>query len=182
MAPTVTALFVAGPTLSVGSSAQFTATATFSNSTIQSVTTQASWQSSNAAVASVTGAGLVAGVSAGTADITATYQNVSGTAHVTVNREPPPAYTISGMVTDAQSHGVLPDVRIASFDGAANQKLTTTDSSGNYSIAGVVGGIVVVTAVATNYATSTQALTVAGDTRLDFVLQRMSSSLERARR
>src|SRR5205809_2430134 len=42
------------------------------------------WASSNTAVATVTGSGLVSGVTAGTATITATSETVSGTAAVTV--------------------------------------------------------------------------------------------------
>lgn len=53
------------------------------------VTSTASWSSSNGAVATVNASGAVTGVGDGDADITATYQSVSGKAHVTVVRAAP---------------------------------------------------------------------------------------------
>jgi len=49
-----------------------------------------SWASSNAAVASVNGSGLVSGLVVGTTTITATSEGQSGTAAVTVTAAPPP--------------------------------------------------------------------------------------------
>ena len=70
-APTVTGLTVTGPTSAAnpGATAQFVATALMSNSTTQTVTSQAVWQSSNGAVASVSGSGTVTAIAAGEADI-----------------------------------------------------------------------------------------------------------------
>src|SRR5581483_3891787 len=99
-----------------GASAQFSATATLSNNTSQTVTSQATWQSSNPPVATVTSGGLVIGVSAGNVDITATYQNVSGVAHLTVIRQTPVTYSVSGTVTDGTSHGVLPNIGVELAD------------------------------------------------------------------
>ncbi len=84
--PTVTAVSVSGSTPNVGASAQFTATASLSNGTSQNVTAQASWQSSAPSIASVSGSGVVIGVSAGDADITASYQNLTGRLRITVGR------------------------------------------------------------------------------------------------
>jgi uncharacterized protein YjdB len=69
----------------LGETAQFTATATLSNGTTQDVTSQATWQSSNAAVATVTPTGIVRSVAAGEADISATYSSVSGSRQVRVS-------------------------------------------------------------------------------------------------
>jgi uncharacterized protein YjdB len=49
------------------------------------------WSSSNALIATVTSAGLVAGVAAGSATITATSEGKSGTASITVIVAPPPS-------------------------------------------------------------------------------------------
>jgi len=74
---TVTAVSVSGA-VGLGGSAQFNATARFSDGTSQDVTSQSSWFSSDATVASVTAGGVVTGVAAGTATISATYAGVTG--------------------------------------------------------------------------------------------------------
>src|SRR4029077_7741633 len=53
------------------------------------------WATSNAAVASVSGSGLVTGVAAGTATITATSEGQTGTATVTVTNVPVASVTVS---------------------------------------------------------------------------------------
>lgn len=83
--PTVTSVIVNGPgcaaavcTGTVGATLQLTATAQLSNSTAQSVTSQAQWASSSPNVATVNNAGLVNFRAAGDSDITATYQGQQG--------------------------------------------------------------------------------------------------------
>jgi hypothetical protein len=73
----VMSVAVAGPTLQVGATGQFKATATLSDGTKQDVTAASTWTSSNTAVATVTAAGLVTAVSAGSTVITATYQGTA---------------------------------------------------------------------------------------------------------
>jgi hypothetical protein len=65
---------------------EFTATATLSDSTREDTTLRATWLSSNTAVASVSPTGLVSANGFGMANITATYQNLTGTFIVTVAR------------------------------------------------------------------------------------------------
>ena len=82
---TVTAVTVNGEiSITVGQTSQFTLTATLSDGTTQNVSTSATWQSSNAGMASVSAAGAVTAVSPGTATITATYQGTSNALAVTV--------------------------------------------------------------------------------------------------
>jgi hypothetical protein len=83
-ATTVSTVVVSGGVPGVGGSSQFSAVATLSGGTSQDVTGAATWASSNTAVATVSGTGLVVGVSAGTAVITATYSGVAGTDSITV--------------------------------------------------------------------------------------------------
>lgn len=64
----------------VGQTTQLTATEGLTDGTTQDVTTQATWQSSNAGIATVSATGLVTAVALGEATITATFQGVSGTA------------------------------------------------------------------------------------------------------
>ncbi len=67
-----------------GQNQQLTAQAVYPDGTSQDVTSQATWSSSATNVATVSGTGLVSGVSAGTSTITATLGSVSRTAVATV--------------------------------------------------------------------------------------------------
>src|SRR5437764_9189463 len=97
-APTVSTLTISGLAPLVGASAQFAAAANMSSGTIQIVTSQSAWQSSDPTVANVTSSGVVTGMGPGAVDIAATYQNVTGTAHVTVASTTPTTFTIKGTV------------------------------------------------------------------------------------
>ena len=84
--PTVLSVGVSGaPILTAGSTSQLSATASLAGGAAQTVTGTATWQSSNAAVATVSAGGLVTAVSAGTARITATYQGNEGSFGVLVS-------------------------------------------------------------------------------------------------
>jgi len=84
----------AAPTVQVGQTAQLTATprdASGNPLTGRVIT----WQSSNGAVASVNGSGLVTAVATGAATITATSEGQSGTAVVTVSNVPVASVTVT---------------------------------------------------------------------------------------
>jgi uncharacterized protein YjdB len=76
------------PSIPVGATRQFTATAVFTDNTTRDVTAQATWSSSDAAVAVVLSSGGTAGrasaVAEGKATITATYKGMSGTTVLSV--------------------------------------------------------------------------------------------------
>jgi uncharacterized protein YjdB len=110
ISPVVTAISVgpAGATVSVGSSAQFIAMATYSDGSVKAVTASASWSSSNPAIASIQSTGqaspgLATGVAVGMATIMATFSGISGSTTLTVATGPvvtsislsPTAVTIS---------------------------------------------------------------------------------------
>jgi uncharacterized protein YjdB len=97
--PSPTGLLVTPATSSVrvGGTQQFTATLTLEDGTSQTVTNQASWTTSDGAVATITtgggggpggggggGRGLATGIGAGSATITATYSGFSATASIAV--------------------------------------------------------------------------------------------------
>ncbi len=67
-----------------GATSQFTAIATLTDGSKEDVTSRAGWQSSNAAVATVTPLGLVASVALGTATISATYVGKTGSEIISV--------------------------------------------------------------------------------------------------
>ncbi len=86
LAPTIAAVNVSGwlSPLSVGQSVQLTATAVLSDGSSRIVTTQATWETSNAAVAIVSPAGLVVAQAGGSAEIRATYQARTGGLNLSV--------------------------------------------------------------------------------------------------
>jgi hypothetical protein len=89
--PTVSSVSVTGGnTVTAGQTLQLSATANFSNNTTQNVTTTAAWESGSTGIATVNSAGLVTAVAAGTAEIRARFQNVTGTLGLTVNAIPDP--------------------------------------------------------------------------------------------
>lgn len=74
-----------GTSVNVGSNLQLTATATYADSSTEDITTDSAWTTNSAGVATVGAAtGLVTGVSAGTATISATHDDVVGTTTITV--------------------------------------------------------------------------------------------------
>ncbi len=81
---TVSAIAVNGSVPAVGSTSQFTATATMSDGTTKDVTSAATWQSSNSADATVSSTGMVTGVAGGSVTVTATYQSVTGSDQFTI--------------------------------------------------------------------------------------------------
>ena len=88
---TLTSVLVApaAPSLAVGSSKQFTATANYSDNSTKDVTTSATWSSSNTTVASVESTGqaapgLATGMASGTATVSAAFDGMSGSTSLTV--------------------------------------------------------------------------------------------------
>jgi hypothetical protein len=84
-APAVTAVRVEGAaTVTEGETLQLKAMAELSAGSPRDVTAEASWLSSNPAIATVSATGLVTGVRAGTADISAGYQSLTGRRTVSI--------------------------------------------------------------------------------------------------
>jgi hypothetical protein len=168
---TTTALAVIGPTPAIGETIQFTATATRSDGATANVTLQAAWQSSTTAVATVSASGLVTGVGPGETDITATYQQISGSRRVKVEPSPARTFTMSGTITD-ESTGRPIDAEVEVIDGANVGQKTHADVDGRYSLAGVAAGSLTLRARATNYESTDNRVTISNaDARLDIRLQ-----------
>ena len=74
----------ANSTIAKGDAEPFTATGAFSDGANEDVTSQVTWASSTATVATISGAGLATGLAPGTSTITATLSGVSGQALLTV--------------------------------------------------------------------------------------------------
>ena len=86
-ASTLTAIAVtpSNPSITAGTTQQFTATGTYSDGSTGDLTGSVAWTSSNTGVATIDGTGLATAVSMGLATITATSGSVSGAATMTVN-------------------------------------------------------------------------------------------------
>ena len=74
----------ANSTMAIGTSKQFTATGTFSDTSTQDLTASVLWSSSQATVATINNLGLATSVALGSATITATLGTVSGSTGLTV--------------------------------------------------------------------------------------------------
>ncbi len=169
--PTVTSITIAGSlTMSnVGQTSQMTATAHYAKGTTENVTTQATWSSSDANIATVSN-GLVTSVGTGTVTITATFKNVSGSTRVIITR--PPTYTLSGLVTESVPHTstAIVGVRLEVADGANKGKYALTDATGKYQIADVQTATFSVRATMAGYSDATKQVVLAGNSTLDFAL------------
>jgi uncharacterized protein YjdB len=139
-----------------GQTAQLTATTLDSTGAALSGRT-VTWVSSNTAVATVNGSGLVTGLAAGAATITATSDGKNGTAVITVTVTPVPVASVSvspasASVTAGQTVQLTATPRDA--NGTALTGRVVTWSSGNTAVA-TVSGSGLVTAVAAGSATIT---------------------------
>jgi len=106
---TVTVIPVAAVTVSpgsaaltVGQSASLAAVATDANGNTLAGRT-ITWSSANTSIATVSGAGLVKAIGAGTTTITATSEGKSGTAQVAVTAPTPPPPTVASVVVSPSS-------------------------------------------------------------------------------
>ncbi len=120
-------------TINAGSTQLLTATATYSDGTITDVSSSASWDSSNTAVATINSGGVVTGVSAGAATVTASLSGVSGTAALTVNPPTPPgtmvtAITVTPVAATIATHGTQQFTAVATLSSGATQTVTTAAS------------------------------------------------------
>jgi len=74
---TLQSVVINGTAPAKGASAQFTATAMYSDGSTRDVTSTATWATSDSTIATVTAVGVVTGVTDGTASITVTYSTTS---------------------------------------------------------------------------------------------------------
>lgn len=158
-----TAITITGvPTVAVVSF-QATASARLSDGSSQDVTRSATWESSNAAVATVSTSGFVSLVANGETDIQATYSGLTTSAHLKVTI--PQVSVVSGVVTDASTSKPLADVRVQLVVGGS----ATTDAQGAYKVT-VTQGRVLLEFSKAGYQTLEKEIDVSGDMTLSVAL------------
>src|SRR5476651_406636 len=164
--PTIGSMTITGTTPAMGASAQFSAMATLSNGAVQDVTSQATWQSSNPAIATVSATGTVTGVTPGDVDIRAAYQNVSASRGISIAALPC-RFSVSSISLIARSAGDSLTVMVAVTQGvncawtASSLSAFVTIASG---AAGTGNGAVVMAVAPNTGASRTGTATVAGQT------------------
>ena len=87
----------ANPSVTAGTTEQFTATGTYTDNSTQNLTNSATWSTANTAVATINAQGLARGVAVGNTTVTATSGSISGSTAVNVT----PAALVSIAVTPA---------------------------------------------------------------------------------
>lgn len=143
--PTLTTVTVgpSTPSVAVGKTQQMTATGTYDNGYTESITTSASWATSDVTIATVSSTGLVTGIAAGSATMSATQAGVSGSTTVTVtvanlssiSITPASKSISSGQTQQFTAIGILQngdteDVTDAVTWTSSNTAAATIDSSG----------------------------------------------------
>lgn len=174
----------AGASAAVGDTVQFTATATFSDGTTQTVTGQATWESSNTAVVTITSGGLATFVAQGEADIKATYRSssgttMSGTSRVTVANKAASRHTLTGTVSDSSSGSMLSGVNARILDGPDANRTAVTDASGRFSMPDVTAGSFLVQFTRANYETRSISVSMSADTAVSVQITAQQASVTR---
>jgi trimeric autotransporter adhesin len=145
----------ANPSVAKGLTAQFTATGTFTDNSTSDLTTQVTWASGTASVATINTAGLATGVSAGTTTISAALSGVTGSTLLTVTGQAAVSsasvsWGVTGnsgaLVTQADGLRLLPSGRTIDMPWLGVDRVAITlDMAaslvpGDVSIMGVNGG------------------------------------------
>jgi hypothetical protein len=136
-----------GPTgvgILVAKTQQMTAIGTYDDGTQKNITgsTSTAWTSSDATVASVSSAGLVTGVGAGTANITATNGVATGSASITVSLTGVTSITVTPSSQSVSASGGIPFClqAIAAPSGtdiSSTATWTFTNSAGGGAVSGI---------------------------------------------
>jgi hypothetical protein len=170
-AVTVTSVTVAGAsTGKVGDTSQLAATAIMSDGTTQTVTSQATWESSNTATATVSASGLASFVAAGEVDIKATYKSVTGTLHLSISPLPTPHYNLSGTITDKGNGKNIFQATVLVVDGPDAGRSVQTDSNGMYTFSQLTAGTFTLKVTHGGYLDVSRQVTLSSNLQVDIVM------------
>jgi hypothetical protein len=164
-----------------GETVALTATARWSNGATQSVTNRATWSSEDPRVATVSQQGVVFGLAAGEARVTATFNAVQSTATVSVAGHAHFALSLhvhEGAPTENVS---IAGAAVTAVDSGGNPSSGRTDASGRV-VLNVRAGPVRITLASNGYETSETGVDVTGEAVLELplvpVLQELRQSFE----
>jgi hypothetical protein len=125
---------------------QMTARADLSDGTSRDVTTQSKWETSNASIATVSAAGVVTAIGSGQVEVRATFQNVTGSATLTVNAPAPgpsKTFAVFGVAREtAPASHPLAGVVIRVTAGPDAGATATSDASGAFRFTALKEGTV----------------------------------------
>lgn len=147
------------PTVTIGKTQQLTATGTYSDNSMQDLSTQVTWASSDTTKATVSSTGLVTGTGYGSATITATSGSVSGSTTVKVfqptpSPSPPLSQSVAYQIDYAHSGSATFANPIVYPSSPAWSK--TLNGAASYPL--IAGGAVFVTTAGTSTGNGTQLL------------------------
>jgi hypothetical protein len=170
--PTITSVSVSGvgSTPTAGDSAQLAATAAFSDGSSQTVTSQAGWETSNAAVATISSTGLASFLAPGDVELKAGFRGASGSMRVTVSAKATPRFQISGTINEKGTTHPVSAATVTVADGPDAGRSTVTDGSGAYTLTNVTMGTFNLRATRTGYEPVTIPVALSSDMRVDFAL------------
>lgn len=158
----------ANPSIAKGSTQQFTATGTFSDTSTQNITSSVTWTSSRAAVATISGAGLATGITIGSSTIQAASGSITGATTLAITVAAPtlnsiavtPAnpsiqngatqqFTATGTYSDTSTQNITTAVtwsststNIATISNTAGSNgLATSVGTGSSTIKATLGGV-----------------------------------------
>jgi uncharacterized protein YjdB len=153
--------------IAVGTTEQFTATATYSDGSTADATQSATWTDSDSKIASITSSGIAKAVAPGSTTVTASLDGISGSATLTV---PTPPKTLNSIAVSPASPGILV---------GATQQFTATASYSDNSTADVTTTVTWTssnTAVATINTAGLATAVAAGSTTVTATLNGVSST------
>jgi hypothetical protein len=149
----------ANPSVTKGSTQQFTATGTFSDNSTQNLTSQVTWASATTSVATITAAGLATAVAPGTSTISATLGGISGSTVLTVTAAALQSIAVTPANPSVAKGLTQQFTATGTFSDNSTQNLTSqvTWTSGTTSVATITAAGLA-TAVATGTSTIGAAL------------------------
>lgn len=151
-----------GSSLAAGLSEQLTAQGTYSDTSTQAITSQVTWQSSDATIATVSNTGMLTSLKAGSVTITAALSSITGTSTVTVTTAvlqsinvgtPSPSLAAGGteqltataVYSDNSTQSVTTQVTWYSSDATVaavnGQGLLTAIKTGSVTVSAYLGGV-----------------------------------------
>jgi hypothetical protein len=124
--PTGVAVTPGSASIAKGTAQQFVATASFSDGTTQDVSASANWGSSDAAVAAVDSRGLASGAGKGSVTISASYQNLSGQAALTVTEATVTSIAVTPPTASIPKGTTQAFIAIATFTDGTTQNVSSS--------------------------------------------------------